>query len=74
LSYRSYGGGRRFGGGGGSMSLSFPPFYGAVKMLVLINVGVYFLQLLLGAFAPTAKAYFEAYASLIPLAVTHGYV
>jgi membrane associated rhomboid family serine protease len=75
LSYRSYsgGGGRRYTSGGGGMSLSFPPFYGAVKTLVLINVGIYFLQLLLGLFSRGAVAYFQ-YLWLIPAAVMHGYI
>ena len=55
------------------MSLSFPPFYGAVKTLVLINVGIYFLQLLLGAFARPLLSYF-VYLELVPAAVMHGYV
>ncbi len=55
------------------MSLSFPPFYGAVKTLVLINVGIYFLQLLLGAFAGSTLSYFD-YFWLIPVAVMHGYI
>ena len=55
------------------MSLSFPPFYGAVKMLVLINTGVYFLQLLLGVFARPLLRYF-AYFQLVPSDVMHGYL
>lgn len=75
LAYRSYGGGggRGYRGGGGGMSLSFPPFYGAVKTLVLINVAVYFLQLLVGAFARSGLHYF-VYFWLIPSAVLHGYI
>jgi membrane associated rhomboid family serine protease len=55
------------------MSLSFPPFYGAVKTLVLTNVGVFFLQLLIGAFAPSAAGIF-GYLALIPRDVMHGLV
>lgn len=70
-----FGGGSRYGGGGGrTFSMSFPPFYGAVRTLVLINVGVYFLELLLRAFAPMADAYFAGYAQLTPNAVLHGYI
>ncbi|HVZ18104.1 MAG TPA: rhomboid family intramembrane serine protease [Terriglobales bacterium] len=74
-SYRSYGGGggRRYSGGGGGMTLSFPPFYGAVKTLVLINVGVFFLQLLLGIFYRPALGPF-GFLELIPAAVMHGHV
>jgi membrane associated rhomboid family serine protease len=79
LSYRNYsrgggGGGRRLGNyGGGGMTLSFPPFYGAVKTLVLINVVVYFVQLLLEAFSRGAAAYLQ-FLWLTPAAVMHGYV
>jgi membrane associated rhomboid family serine protease len=54
--------------------MSFPPFYGAVKFLVLANVGVYFLQLLLHAFAPVVEALMVGYGQLTPVAVVHGYV
>ena len=77
MSYRNYsggGGGRRFSNmGGGGMTLSFPPFYGAVKTLVLINVAVFFVQLLAGAFSRTAAGYLQ-YLQLIPVFVTHGYI
>jgi len=76
LSYRTYGGGggRRYGNmGGGGMTLSFPPFYGAVKTLVLINVVVFFVQLLADAFSKTAAACLQ-YLWLFPVAVTHGYI
>ncbi len=55
------------------MSLSFPPFYGAVKTLVLINVGIYFLQLVQGVFA-RGTLYWWQYLWLIPADVTHGYL
>jgi membrane associated rhomboid family serine protease len=75
LSYRTYGGGggRRYSGGGGGMTLSFPPFHGAVKTLVLINVGVFFLELLLGAFYAPAAGLF-GYLQLLPVAVMHGHI
>src|SRR4051795_4266586 len=76
LAYKTIDGGGRFGGGGNryrggggggrTLSLNFPPFSGAVKMLVLINVGVYFLQLLSRAFVPIADAYLVTYAQLTP--------
>jgi membrane associated rhomboid family serine protease len=76
--YRGTGGGRTSGGGGfggrGSFSLTLPPFYGAVKTLVLINTAVYFLGLLLGILAPVAAQYLEAYGALTPSAVLHGYI
>jgi membrane associated rhomboid family serine protease len=84
LAYRTYsgGGGSRLGGGGGrysggggrTFSMSFPPFYGAVRMLVLINVAAYFLQLLLHAFLPAAEDYMVGYGQLTPAAVTHGHI
>src|SRR4051794_30532428 len=84
LAYKTIDGGGRFGGGGNryrggggggrTLSLNFPPFSGAVKMLVLINVGAYFLKLLLGAFAPAAEAYFVGYGQLTPVAVLHGHI
>jgi membrane associated rhomboid family serine protease len=68
--YRS-GGGRSFGGGGGGMTLSLPPFTGAVKRLILINTGVFFGLLLLGLIAPHAEALIRTYTSLIPAFIVH---
>lgn len=74
FSDRRYGGGGRgYSGGGGGMTLSFPPFYGAVKTLVLINVGIYFGQLLLEAFGRGLLQYLYHF-QLIPSEVTHGYI
>lgn len=74
--YRGTGGSRSggFGGGGGGFSLTLPPFHGAVKMLVLINTGVFLLQLLLGLFSPAAAGYLQAYGALTPAAVMHGFI
>lgn len=55
------------------MTLSLPPFYGAVKTLVIINTAVFFVQLLLGIGAPRLLAYFR-YFELIPRDVMHGLV
>lgn len=75
MAYRSYGGGggryygtggARGGGGGGGITLSLPPFYGAVKNLILINTGVFFGLLLLGLIAPRLAGFIEAYSSLVP--------
>jgi membrane associated rhomboid family serine protease len=71
--YRS-GGGRGFGGGGGGITLSLPPFQGAVKKLILINTGVFFGLLLLGLIAPRAEDLIRSYTSLIPIAVVHGMI
>jgi len=72
---RSSGGGRSFGGrGGGGFSLSFPPFRGAVRMLVLINVAVYFL-VLFGNVASRGFQYtFDQIFGLTPVAVMHGWL
>jgi len=67
--YRSSGGGR-FGGGG--FSMGFPPFYGAIKWLVIVNVAVYLLMLALGAFAPMAAFYLSLFAELVPKDVVNG--
>jgi membrane associated rhomboid family serine protease len=59
---------------GRSMSLSFPPFTPWVKKIVLVCAGVYFLQVVLGAIAPTAEDYLLFYFGLRGTAVTHGFV
>jgi membrane associated rhomboid family serine protease len=69
-SYRGYGGGR--GGFGGGMSMGFPPFTRAVKLLVIANGAVYLLMLILGAVAPGLAAFILGAGALIPAAVTHG--
>jgi len=69
------GGGRSFGGGGGGgITLSLPPFTGAVKKLILINTGVFFGLLLLGLIAPGVASAIVAYTSLVPIAVVHGLI
>lgn len=59
---------------GRTVSLSFPPFTPWVKRIVLACAGIYFLQVVLHVVAPKIGDYFFAYGSLIPIAVTHGYV
>ncbi len=58
----------------GTIPFALPPFQGWVRRLVLTCAAVYFLQVLLGAYAKNLSAYFEIYASLVPAAVVHGYV
>jgi membrane associated rhomboid family serine protease len=72
--YRGTGGGRSsgFGGGGGSFTLSFPPFSGAVKRLVLINVAVFFGLLGLGLFARSLAAFLQGHAELVPYLTLRG--
>jgi membrane associated rhomboid family serine protease len=55
------------------MSLNLPPFHGAVKTLVLANVGMFVLQLLAEAFSRTAASLL-AYLALVPSDVMHGLV
>jgi len=70
--YRNrYSGGGRYGGG---FSLGFPPFHGAIKWLIIVNVAVYLLMLALGAFAPEAAGLVLSLGELMPLAVTHGWI
>jgi membrane associated rhomboid family serine protease len=62
-------------GGGGGFSLAFPPFHGAVRALVLINIAVYFLVL----FGNIAVRGFEGVLfgifGFVPIAVFgHGWV
>jgi membrane associated rhomboid family serine protease len=56
------------------MTLSLPPFTKAVKWFIIINAAVYFglLLLRLGA-APLANT-IQFWGSLIPVAVTHGFI
>jgi membrane associated rhomboid family serine protease len=59
---------------GRSISLSFPPFTPWVKKIVLVCAGVYFLQVILAAVAPTAETYLVVYFGLSGAAVTHGFL
>jgi membrane associated rhomboid family serine protease len=73
--YRGTGGGRTYSGGGyggGGFSLTFPPFSGAVKRLVLINVAVFFGLLLLSIFSAPLAATITTFGALIPRWVLHG--
>jgi membrane associated rhomboid family serine protease len=57
------------------MSLSFPPFTRAIKVLLGINVGVYLLQLIMSATGQGSAA--DAITGtfcLVPRAVVHGHV
>ena len=71
--YVGSGGGRMGGGGfGGGMTLTLPPFTGAVKMLILINTGVFFGMMLLGLLAPSGEQLLEHWTKLIPSLVIRG--
>ena len=56
------------------MTLGFPPFYGAVKQLVIANTVVFLAMLLLGGIAPAAARWIFGVFALTPYAVTHGLV
>jgi membrane associated rhomboid family serine protease len=59
----------------GTIPFALPPFQGWVRRLVLACAAVFFVQVLLGAYAPKFKDYFEIYASLVPLGVVgHGFI
>jgi len=59
---------------GRTLSLSFPPFTPWVKRIIIACVGIYFLQVVLGAFSPTAETYLLIFGALIPRAVLHGWI
>lgn len=50
----------------GTIPFALPPFQGWVRRLVLACAVVFFLQILLGAYAKSLGEHFEAYASLVP--------
>jgi len=59
----------------GTIPFALPPFQGWVRRLVLACAAVFFVQVLLGAYAPKLKEYFEIYASLVPAGVIgHGFI
>jgi len=53
------------------MTLSFPPFEGWVRRLVLACAGIYFIQVVLNAVAPSVNSFIVAYAGLVPSRVVH---
>lgn len=61
---------------GGGISLGFPPFAGAVKWLVIINGGIFFLLAILEhAFTASGPAFARAIvegSALVPSLVVHG--
>ncbi len=59
---------------GRTLSLSFPPFTPWVKRIVIACVGIYFLQVVLGAFSPETASYLITFGALIPAAVVHGWI
>ncbi len=84
MSFRSYSGGsgkyygtggaRGGGFGGGGMTLSLPPFTGAVKRIILANTIVFFGLLLLGLVAPGIEQLLRSLTSLVPSMVVRGMI
>jgi membrane associated rhomboid family serine protease len=59
---------------GRTLTLSFPPFTPWVKRIIIACVGIYFLQVVLGAFSPETAGYLITFGALIPAAVVHGWI
>jgi membrane associated rhomboid family serine protease len=59
---------------GRTLSLSFPPFTPWVKRIIIACVGIYFLQVVLGAVFRTGVDYLQLFGALIPAAVLHGWI
>jgi membrane associated rhomboid family serine protease len=57
---------------GEPITMTFPPFAGAVRALVLANVAVFFAMAVLAAFAPRLGRAVEGLFLLHPSAVAHG--
>jgi membrane associated rhomboid family serine protease len=56
------------------ITMTFPPFSGAVRRLVLANVAIFFAALVLGWLAPGAAGALLAHLLLHPAQVVHGQV
>lgn len=56
------------------VTMTFPPFEGAIRRLVLANLGVFFALALLGLLAPGIADDAVHYLGLQPLAVAHGQI
>jgi len=59
---------------GRTLSLSFPPFTYWVKRIIIACVAVYFLEVLLNAFASGLGADLLALGALVPWRVMHGFI
>lgn len=59
---------------GRTLSLSFPPFTPWIKRIIIACVAVYFLEVLLNAFTPTAGYYLQSLGALKPDDVVHGWL
>lgn len=56
----------------GSMMLSFPPFAGVIRKIILATIALYFVLLLLRWIAPQISMAIFASAALTPVTVLHG--
>lgn len=75
MAWRTYGGGgRSYSGGDRSFNLTLPGFRGAVKTLILINVGVYFAILLMALSRSGLDVTLRSLFDLSPIAITHGWI
>jgi membrane associated rhomboid family serine protease len=57
-----------------TMPMSFQPFTGTTRTLVIANVVIFFVLALLGAFARQAGGTLQALAVLQPASVAHGFI
>ena len=57
-----------------NMSISLPPFRGAVKWLMLSNLGIFIAWELLGLLSPAAAGMVVGIGGLVPAAVVHGWI
>jgi membrane associated rhomboid family serine protease len=57
-----------------SLTMTFPPFAGFIRRIVLANVIVFFALALLGIAAPRAALFLTFHAALTPWSVLHGQV
>jgi membrane associated rhomboid family serine protease len=58
----------------GSMSMTFPPFAGFIRRLILANVITFFALALLGIASPNTASFLMFHLSLTPYSVLHGHI
>ncbi|SFS06058.1 Membrane associated serine protease, rhomboid family [Granulicella pectinivorans] len=58
----------------GPITLTFPPFHGATRRLVLISLGAFFAIAVLGSFSPDLLERLLGFVTLIPATLFHGQV
>lgn len=57
-----------------NMTISLPPFRGAVKWLMLVNLGIFIGWELLGLMSPVTASAAATILGLVPAAVVHGWI